>query len=66
MCFEKLTTMGNTIYGQGENNGVQIHGICNMTMINHGEIQKEIQENINTGHPLQEMVCEHFPRLSVL
>lgn len=66
MCFEKLITMGNTIYGQGENNSVRIHGICNMTTINHGEIKKEIQENINTGHPPQKMVCEHFPFLSVL
>lgn len=32
MCLEKLNTMGNTIYGQGENNGVRIHGICNMTI----------------------------------
>lgn len=38
MCLEKLITMGNTIYGQGENNGVRIHDICNMTMMNHGEI----------------------------
>lgn len=66
MCLEKLITMGNTIYGQGENNGVLTHDICNLTMINHGEIQKEIQENIDTGHPPQEIICEHFPLFSVL